>query len=86
MGSEYYALSESMKDTLMIKHILEELISKHDLIDLHIPKVFCDNKAAIATSLSNGPKRKIRYIEIKYHIFSFGWKECDAKIYSYYQK
>ena len=63
MESEYYALSEAMKDTLMIKHLLEELLVKNDLWNLEVPTVHCDNKAAIATSLSNGLKRKIRHFK-----------------------
>ena len=78
MESEYYALSESMKDTLMIKNLLGELLQKKDTIDLQIPKVFCDNKAAIATSLSNGPKRKIRHVEIKYHFFKHHLDKKDV--------
>ena len=53
----------------MIKNLLEELLQKVDLSLVKVPKVLCDNKAAIASSLSNGPKRKIRHIEIKYHFF-----------------
>lgn len=71
MESEYYALSESMKDTLMIKHLLEELLQNDEILKMKVPEVLCDNKAAIASSLSNGPKRKIRHIEIKYHFFKY---------------
>ena len=67
-----------MKDTLMIKNLLGELLQKKDTIDLQIPKVFCDNKAAIATSLSNGPKRKIRHVEIKYHFFKHHLDKKDV--------
>lgn len=80
MESEYYALSESMKDTLMIKHLLEELLTKDEVLKLQVPVVYCDNKAAIATSLSNGPKRKIRHVEIKYHFFKHHLDEKNVKL------
>lgn len=80
MESEYYALSESMKDTLMIKHLLEELLIKTENSALQVPIVFCDNQAAIATSLSNGPKRKIRHVEIKYHFFKHHLDEKNVKL------
>lgn len=80
MESEHNALSESMKDTLMIKHLLEELLLQIDLTSLEVSLVFCDNKAAIASSLSNGPKRKIRHIELKYHFFKYHLDEKQVKL------
>jgi hypothetical protein len=48
----------------MVKNMYQEIFGTLNVI----PKLYCDNKAAIAISLSQGNKRNIRHIELRYQL------------------
>ena len=64
MEAEYYAVTECLKDVLMVKNMYQEIFGTLNVI----PKLYCDNKAAIAISLSQGNKRNIRHIDLRYQL------------------
>ena len=64
MEAEYYAVTECLKDVLMVKNMYQEIFGTLNVT----PKLYCDNKAAIAISLSQGNKRNIRHIDLRYQL------------------
>ena len=63
MEAEYVAMTESLKDISFIKNMLTEL--KVEIPET--PVLYCDNQAAIAVSLSQGNRRRVRHIDLRFH-------------------
>lgn len=62
--AELYAATESIKDSRMVENLFRDLIPN---LSIEIPKLKCDNQAAIAICESKGNRRKVRHVELRYH-------------------
>ena len=78
MEAEYYAVTECLKDVMFVRNLLGEIFGAESIVP--IPKIFCDNQAAIAISLSQGNKRNVRHMDLRYQVMKQAFEQKKAEL------